>query len=168
MWFSAGKPNTGELHQIMCQSRNRFKYAKRRCQNAADKIKRDILVEAALSGSCNLFEELDKLKGHRKQHSASKIDGISGELNIAEHFKGIYKDLYNRTGIDQPLRDLRNHVDSNCSSSDLEIVERVTPCLISSIIHKKLKLGKTDVDADITTDCLKKAPYELSVHISNF
>ena len=168
VWYSAGKPSTGELHQIMRQTRNQFKYAKRRCQNAADKIKRDKLVQAALNGDCNLFEELDKLKGHRKQHSASKIDGISGELDIAEHFKGIYRDLYNRTGVDQPLRDLRNSVNSNCSSSDLKIVDRVTPCLISSIIHKKIKSGKTDVDADITTDCLKKAPYELSVHISNF
>ena len=34
-------------------------------------------------------------------------------------------------------------------------------------MNNKLKLGKNDIDADITTDCLKHAPYELSIHISN-
>ena len=168
VWYSAGKPNSGELHTIMCHTRNRFKYAKRRCQNACDRIKRDKLVQAALSGDCNLFEELGKIRGHKNKHTASKIDGISGDLMIAEHFKEIYKDLYNKTGTDQPLRDLRNEVNTKCSPSDTKVVNKVTPCFISEIISNKLKPGKTDVDADITTDCLKNAPYELSVHISNF
>ena len=167
VWYSAGKPNTGELHRIMCQTRNKFKYAKRRCQNAVEKIKRDKLIQAALNGDCNFFDELSKLKGRRNVHSASKIDNISGEQNIAEHFKGIYRELYNRTGSDQPLRDLRDHVDSKCNIDDIKIVDRVTPCLISNIMNNKLKLGKNDIDADITTDCLKHAPYELSIHISN-
>ena len=38
VWYSAGKPNSGELHNIMCQTRNRFKYAKRRCHNACERI----------------------------------------------------------------------------------------------------------------------------------
>ena len=168
VWYSAGKPNSGELHNIMCHTRNRFKYAKRRCQNACDRIKRDKLVQAALSGDCNLFEELGKIKGRKNNHSASKIDGISGDVKIAEHFKEIYKDLYNKTGSDQPLRNLRNEVNTKCSANDMNVIDKVTPCLIDKIISNRLKPGKTDVDADITTDCLKNAPYELSCHISNF
>ena len=152
----------------MCHTRNRFKYAKRRCQNACDRIKRDKLVQAALSGDCNLFEELGKIKGRKNNHSASKIDGISGDVKIAEHFKEIYKDLYNKTGSDQPLRNLRNEVNTKCSANDMNVIDKVTPCLIDKIISNRLKPGKTDVDADITTDCLKNAPYELSCHISNF
>ncbi len=168
VWYSASKPNTGNLHSVMCQTRNRFKYAKRRCQNAVDKIKRDKLVQAALDGNCNIFEELRKIRGHNKPHTASKIDGISGDSDIAEHFKDIYKELYNRTGTGQPLRDLRTSVDNKCNSNDMEVIEKVTPCLISNIIKNKIKPGKTDIDADITTDCLKNAPYELSIHISQF
>jgi hypothetical protein len=82
IWYSAGKPKTGELHRIMCQTRNKFKYAKRRCQNAVEKIKRDKLIQAALNGDCNFFDELNKLKGRRNVHSASKIDNISGSKTL--------------------------------------------------------------------------------------
>ena len=168
VWYSAGKPNSGELHNIMCQTRNRFKYAKRRCHNACERIKRDKLVQAALTSDCNLFEELKKIKSSKSSHTAAKIDGVFGDVKIAEHFKDIYKDLYNKTGSDKPLRNLRNEVNNKCNTDDLKIIDRVTPCLINKIISTRIKPGKTDVDADITTDCLRHAPYELSTHISLF
>ena len=87
---------------------------------------------------------------------------------LAEHFKDIYKDLYNKTVSDKPLRNLRNEVNDKCNTDDLMIIDRVTPCLINKIISTRIKPGKTDVDADITTDCLRHAPYEFSTHISLF
>ncbi len=38
----------------------------------------------------------------------------------------------------------------------MKVVDKVTLCLIYNIISNRLKPGKTDVDADITTDCLNK------------
>ena len=179
IWLSAGKPKHGQLHSIMCHTRNKFKYAKRRCQNAANLIKRDNLVEACLNRTQernhtsahdkpDLFAELKKMKGHTSVGTSSKVDGRSDELSIAEHFRSIYKDLYNRTGSDQPLRTLLGSIDEQCTLENNYIIDRITPRLIESIIHDRIKPNKNDVNADITSDCLKNAPRILSVHISLF
>ena len=40
--------------------------------------------------------------------------------------------------------------------------------MIEKIIKEKIKNGKADPEFDLTTDCLKQAPKELSEHLSLF
>ena len=167
IWWSAGKPNTGELYQIMRHTKNQFRYAKRRCENATEGIKRDKFIQACLSGEKDLLSELKKMK-HTRRHMSSKIDGHSKDTDIANHFKDIYEALYNRTGTDIPLRELHHSVDIQCTDADSDILDLVTPDLVHTILKTKIKPNKSDVEADMTTDCLIQAPYEFSVHLSNF
>ena len=167
LWLSAGKPRHGDLFWNMCKSRNQFKFAKRRCVNAAEAIKKDRFVQACLDGGENVFSELKKLK-KTPNFTSAKVDGHTDENSIADHFKNIYTELYNRTGSDQPLQDLLTEDDDRCTQSDLDMVNKITPSLVQKFLKEKINSGKTDSDADMTTDSLKNAPPELSLHISNF
>jgi L-cysteine desulfidase len=124
-------------------SRNKFRYAKRRCGNAADAIKRDRFVESFLSGDKDLLNELRKFKGS-PQNVASKIDGHTDPVQIADHLKGLFENLYNRTGTQEPLKNLMDEVDASVTVDDLEIVDKITPELIKLIIKEKIKPNKTD------------------------
>lgn len=166
-WWSAGKPTTGPLYQIMRHTKNQFRYAKRRCENSIERIKRDKFIEACLSGEKDLMDEIKKMK-HKKHHVSSKIDGFSKGSDIANHFKEIYESLYNRTGSDEPLRNIHNKVNSSCTIEDSQILDLLTPKLIYHIVKTKIKPNKSDVDADMTTDCIIQAPYELSDHLCKF
>ena len=67
-------------------TRNKFKYAKRRVLNAAEALKRDKFVEAALAGDKDLFEELKRFKGV-PQKVSSKVDGHTDPDSIADHLR---------------------------------------------------------------------------------
>ena len=60
VWLSAEKPHHGELFNIMRHTRNQFRYAKRKCINAVENIKREKFIEASLKGDKNLIEEFKK------------------------------------------------------------------------------------------------------------
>ena len=167
IWISSGKPQFGELYHTMRHSKNQYKYAKRRCSNAADQIKRNKFIEACMNGEKDLLTEIKKMK-RTSQHTSSKIDGYSDDTAIANHFKNIYEKLYNRTGSTEPLQNLLSEVDNMCNKADQEIIEDVNPQLIQMILKKKLKRDKSDVDADMTTDCLINAPFEVAKHLCNF
>jgi hypothetical protein len=166
-WLSAGKPQSGELYHTMRHSKNQYKYAKRRCFNAADQIKRNKFIEACLNGEKDLLSEIKKMK-RTTQHTSAKIDGHSEDTAIANHFRNIYDKLYNRTGSHEPLQKLLSHVDGMCNESDKEVIKEVNPQLIQMILKKKLKRDKSDVESDMTTDCLINAPFGLAKHLSNF
>ena len=166
-WRAIGKPRSGFLYDNMRFFRNKFKYAKRRVLNAADAIKRDKFLEAALAGDKCLFEELKKFKGSAGTVT-SKVDGFTDPDSISDHFKSIYEGLYNRTGSKEPLENLLVEVNDSIEAQDIIDVRKVTPELIRKIVKDKIKPGKADPEYDITTDNLKNAPFSLFIHLSNF
>ena len=166
-WRSAGKPRHGNLYDNMRFYRNRFRYAKRRCENAAAAVSRDRFIESCLLGDKDLFKELKKFKG-TQQKIVSRMDGKTDPVSIADHLKGLYENLYNRTGTEEPLKNLFDHVDETISQHDLEAVDKVTPDLIKSIVKEKIKTGKSDPEFDLTTDNLKNAPDSLFQHLAKF
>ena len=86
-WRSAGKERSGFLYDNMRFSRNKFRYSKRKVLNAAEALKRDKFLEAALTGDKDFFEELKKLKGGAPK-VASKVDGYTDADSIADHLPG--------------------------------------------------------------------------------
>ena len=92
---------------------------KRRCLNASEAISRHRFLESCLSGDKDLFIELKKFKG-TPQNVASRIDGKTDPVSIADHLKGLFENLYNRTGTDEPLRNLFDDVDERVSNHDLK------------------------------------------------
>ena len=114
-----------------------------------------------------MFTELKKMRG-TFNNCATTVEGKNTPEGIADKFKETYNDLYNRTGTREPMNDLLNDVNKNIGEEHLDDVNKVTPELISTIIKEKIKNGKTDPEFDLTTDCFKQAPIELSEHLSNF
>ena len=91
-------------------SRNKFRYAKHKCLNPLNLISKDRLIESSQAGDKDLFAELRKCKGS-PQNIATRVDGHTEPESIADHLKGIYETLYNRTGTDEPLKNLLGEVD---------------------------------------------------------
>ena len=104
-----------------------------------------------------MFAELDKFKG-APQNIATRVDGHTEPESIADHLKGIYETLYNRTGTDEPLKNLLGEVDGMITAADLNQVDKITPELIRIIIKDKIRPGKNDPEFDLTTDNLRNAP----------
>ena len=93
VWQSANKPKQGDLFNIMKTTKNQYKYAVRRLKKSQDKISNDRLVSSVIDGGANIFKEVKKLRGNIRTCS-SRIDGVIGSSNIANHFATTYSELY--------------------------------------------------------------------------
>ena len=165
VWVSAGKPQEGQLLQIMRGAKYQYKYALRRVQRASNKIQNDKFVEDISRGGVNIFEEIKKFRGNKKT-SSSTIDGEVGESNIANHFADIYSDLYNKDQLGDKVINLKEQLDMQITGRDRYEVCRVT----ESVVRQGLKLmkgGKSDAVFDFQSDCLTEGPPEVVTHLTN-
>ena len=141
VWFSADKPRAGHLFNIMKFTRNQFRLARRKCVKAVETIKRDRFIEASMKGGRDMFEELNKIKKANRA-GPSKMDGKTNADDIADHFGEIYKNIYNREGSEEPLKNLHDEISAKCSYSDLDMVDKVNEGLIRRIVKEKLKSSR--------------------------
>ena len=141
--------------------------AKRKCINASEALKRENFILASLNGDKDLFKELKKRRGFDSTTS-TKVDGANSPESIADKFKDIYEKLYNRTSNSEPINKLLSEINENVSEKDMDDVEKVTSEMVENILKTKIKNGKSDPDFDITTDCLKQGPKEVSKHLAIF
>ena len=167
IWLSSGKPDHGDIFWNMRTSRSNFKRAKKKCINAEEVIKRDKFTEACLNGDKSLFEELKKMKGKSNTHS-TKIDDKNSPEEIADHFGEIYKELFNKTGSADPMKNLLKEVNGEITEDQLADVMKVNSELIQKILKERIKPGKTDPEFEMTTDAMKNGPAELSDHLATF
>ena len=65
-WRAVGKPRFGLLYDHMRFYRNKFRYTKRKCLNAANIITRDKFVESCLSLIKISSKNLENLRAHHK------------------------------------------------------------------------------------------------------
>ena len=105
IWLSAGKPSHGDLVDMMHSTKSQYKYAIRRLKRAMDKIENDKFVNSIISRGVNIFDEIKRFRGKIKTCS-SRIDDEVGSGNIANHFAGIYSELYNRVEQGRALKNL--------------------------------------------------------------
>ena len=75
-------------------------------------------------GFVNIFHEIRKILG-KSSTVSSRINEIVGSENIAEHFTGIYKNLYNRVDNGQMLDVVEDDIKKEIEkSSKLELDRR--------------------------------------------
>ena len=108
-WVSAGKPNRGELHGQMASSRNQYHYAVRRTKRQAKQIKAVKLFEASLSGDIDLLKEMKNIKCGKKASAElpDNVAGANGESEIVEKFKEVYQALYNSSGTQEEMEEIK-------------------------------------------------------------
>ena len=165
VWLSAGKPLNCELHNIMRRTKNIFHYQVKKCKKAEDQIKKEKLLSAVLDpdSDVDLFKEIKSMR-KAKAPTANKIDGKTED--IKEHFAGIYKTLYNSVDDYDDSMKVSYIIDSKISIDCVAEAEKVTPDIIKDAV-KHIKTNKSDPVFDFTSDCLKNAPNNLYIHLSN-
>ena len=157
IWNSAGRPLNNELHRIMKKTRNTYHYHIRKCKKSTDIVKRNNLLDACLNGNSDIFKEIKKLRKTTPTVAAS-IDGNSTE--IEEHFRNIYKELYNSTNDQTDLEAVKKKVESDVNPGNLHDVNKVTVQIVREAA-KNLRDGKTDPVYNISSDCFIHGPDKL-------
>ena len=149
----------------MRHSSNQYKYAIRRLKRANDKIQNDKFLSSISGGGVDIFDEIRKFRGSSKTCS-SRVDDEVGSSNIANHFAGIYSQLYNQSEHGQPFSDLCDQVSHGAGQGGLQQVGRVTEEVVAKAL-KMMKGNKNDALFDFQSDCLINGPPELVHHLTN-
>ena len=158
-------PRNGELFELMHSTKLQYKYAIRRLKRAKDKIQNDKFVSSIIGGGVNIFDEIKKFRGKMKTCS-SRIDDEVGSENIANHFAGLYSELYNRVEQCNSLIDLQDMLQGKIQAGDIFEVNRVTEDVVKQALGR-MKGGKNDAIFDFQSDCLVNGPPILVTHLAN-
>ena len=144
IWLSCGKPRNCEVHNVMKRTRNAYHYAVRRVKKNAAQIKQDKLIDSLKGGgSANLLKEFKKQRLGNVNNFASKIDGISGNNNIANHFSNLYSNLYSRNKSEPEMKVFLDNLNDSININDLSEIDRVTPAIVFQAISS-LHKNKSD------------------------
>ena len=86
------------------------------------------------------------------------MDGVNG--NISDHFRDIYKNLYNSVDDADEMNDIKEDVEANLNHTELYEVNKVTPAIIKEAA-KNLKDDKSDPVYLFSSDCIKNGTERL-------
>ena len=79
LWREAGRPDKGEVRNIMVKTRNQYHYTVRKVKKLAGDIWAQKLLEASENGSIELLKEMKKVKGSKKERpDLPETDMIKG------------------------------------------------------------------------------------------
>ena len=126
----------------MKDSKHQYKYALRRVQRAGNSIQNDKFLNEVLKGDSKIFDEIRKFRGKVKKCS-STMDGEVGPKNIADHFAGIYSQLYNQGDKEEELSSLQERLNRKICNTDWYDVNRITEDVVKQTLHR-MKGNKND------------------------
>ena len=118
-----------------------------------------------MNGDCNIFQEIKKLRGTGSTFS-SRIDNEVGAENIANHFEGIYAELYNRVEHGDEFEEISSTIEDSVGDESLSELHRVNEDVVIEAL-KHMKNSKHDEYFTIASDCLINGPPELVTHLTN-
>ena len=95
IWRESGMPTQGPIYEYKKSTHAQYKYAVRYIKNNEDLIIRNAMAEKLLSGNSKDFWGDVKKLNNTKSVSAANIEGVSGEVNIAQFWKAHYEQLFN-------------------------------------------------------------------------
>ena len=94
-WNLNNRPRNGFIYRTMIVSRARFKYALRWVKQIEDTARADSLARNLYTNDVDQFWKEVKKINQTTTVQANSIDGISGETNIANHWREHYCKLLN-------------------------------------------------------------------------
>ena len=131
VWQSADRPINTVLHRVMKRTRNIYQ------SDIFDVIKKQRSVAPTVS---------------------TVIDGITSVVET--HFANTYRKIYNSVNDHGDLLEVTQFLEKKVNPSSIADAERITPLNVEEAI-KHLKNNKTDPVFDLSSDCLKNAPFIL-------
>ena len=94
LWREVGKPRNGPIHDLMKQSRCKFKYMLRKCRRDKNTVLADKLAEQFHNKSDKEFWRNIKNKMNSKVNLPTMIDNVKGDA-IPEMWKKHYDSVFN-------------------------------------------------------------------------
>ena len=159
IWVSLGCPNSGALFELKKHVRNKYHYAVRKCQAAADTTRLQKLFEAAESGDADLIKQMKAIKGNKKHQGkvTEHIDGANGREAISEKFKAVYEALYNSAESGEEMKVIKEKLHNLIGLDSMIQVQRLTGKVVKEACSR-MKPGKSDVSGSYTSDVLLQGP----------
>ena len=106
------------------------------------------------------------LDRRKKSGPLSRIDDEVGSSNIANHFAGIYSELYNKVDHGPEMEHLCNQLEQSVDQHSLVQVDRINENLVMQAL-KLMKSKKSDALFEFQSDCLINGPPELIQHLTH-
>ena len=159
IWLSAGRPNTGVLHDIMSNTRNKYHYMIRKVKKMSNNIRAQNLMEASQSGDINFLKEMKKINGGKKGvvNLPEYVEDAVGQDEIVEKFKEVYDALYNSAESFEAVKNLKEQIRGMIGPSSLNVINKVNGEIVKKAVLK-MKAGKADISGSYSSDALLNSP----------
>ena len=165
IWLSSGRPTSGELHRVMCWSRNKFHYAVRKLRKISENIRAEQLLEASEAGDIELMKAFKGKKG-TCQTMPDSIEGKTEHHEILDKFKEVYEQLYNSAESKEAMNSIKEKLSNMINiGNSYSVINMITAEIVKEACGK-MKAGKVDVSGSFTSEVLLHGPDELFVHIA--
>ena len=167
VWLSSGKPREGELHRVMCWSRNKYHFAIRKLKRSKHHHQAQELLEASEKGDIELLAAMKEIKGTKAkgQTMPACVDGKTEPDDILEKFKDVYQTLYNSAETGDAVKKIKDRLKALIDQDSLSEVSKVTAAAVQEACSK-MKSGKSDVSGAYTSDVLLHGPPVLFEHLA--
>ena len=155
IWKECDSPRSGEIFNIMCKTRLKFKYAYRFCKKNEKQI---TMEKIGLNCTKNKKEFWKQIRQQNNSSNVlpSQIEGISGLENIANFWKDTFKDV---------LTSVPRSIQPNYNILPFNNIMTVTPNSISIAIQCLNQSNSIGPD-NIMLDHIKYSHESLHVHLS--
>ena len=126
---------------------------------ALDLVRAKRLFEASLQGGVDLLKEMKAVRsgGGSQEDLPDEVEGACGEEEIVEKFRQVYSTLYNSSGSQDGMDQLREQIQTLISEQSMSEVGKLTGQGVKKAAAL-LKPRKTDVSGGFTSDALLNAP----------
>lgn len=172
VWVDGGRPRDGWLSVLMRKTRGEYKRRARWVVRNQEKLRAGRMTEALCSNSGrDLWTEIKKIKGKARSQT-NVVDDADNDPDICQVFHEKYRDLYQSVPsddheIEQLQDELTQGLNDSCRSGHCYSDHAVTVEDFTRAV-KKLKRGKSDANAKMSSDHIISACDELYIHLSMF
>jgi len=159
VWLSADRPQGGQLHRLMVNTRVKFRAAVRRARAEANSARAHVLLSAAESGDRALLQEMRRVIGSSKQPQQvpDALEGAHGNGAVLDKFKSLYEALYNSAASGVKMSEILTTIDGMLDCRAEGEVRRVTAKVVAAAC-RRMKPGKVDVTGSYGSDVFCHAP----------
>ena len=162
LWRAQGSPRFGDTFNHMSRTRAYFKRCLRKCKTNSEKCKADALARKLITkDSRNFWKDIQNLSGKKTMLLSDKLDGVSGQHEIAGKWYNHYSDLLNCNQSDNGKQVVMSAL-KNCNQDDLIKVN--VDDIETSL--KDLKCGKSSGNDSVQAEHFKYASDVLYVLLS--
>ena len=168
IWLGSGRPNTGQVYNVMCWTRNKFHYAVRKLKRWKAHTQAQNLLEASERGDVELMSLMKEIRGKKnnKQTMPDCVDGETAPNLILDKFKEVYQQLYNSAETSSAMREIKQQLKVLIGETDSLIeVNKITSNIVKEAALK-MKSGKTDVSGSFQSEVLLNGPPLLFDHLA--